>query len=248
MAKKKSAKDDLEGVELPEELAALAPPDPFLERAQEYAGVIEKNSRLFGAALGGVLLLAVAVIVIQSQMKGSRAKATTGLTDAVKEYRDALEKADTATTAAIAQAAADKLVPAFQKLQTEQPGTGIAELSKLYEGDLLRRAGKPADAEKTFKSFIDAAKPDDNLLFLALEGAGYAAEETGNVDGALVYFQRLSTLPTEHYRDHGFYHLGRLNEAKGNKDAAIAAYKAIADNYPKSPLREKIDGRLAALK
>ncbi|MBI2376308.1 MAG: tetratricopeptide repeat protein [Deltaproteobacteria bacterium] len=245
MAKKK---DQLKDVELPPELAQLAPPDPFLERAQEYAGYVEKHARSVALGVGGVIVLAIVGIVLQQQLKASRAEATVALTKAVKDYRDFLEKTETASTSATVRREAEKLVTKFQAFERDHAGSPSGELARLYEADLLRRSGKPGDAEKAFKSYLDAAKPKDPMLFLALEGAGYAAEETGNLDAALGYFKRLSMVEGEFYRDHGFFHVGRIEEVRGNTEAAIAAYKQIADNFPKSKLREKIDGRLAALK
>ena len=84
------------------------------------------------------------------------------------------------------------------------------------------------------------------LLFIALEGAGYAAEEQNKLDVALEHFKKLLTLPNGFYKDYGLKHTGRMYELKEDKPKAIEAYKAIVA-IPSSKLHDFAESRLAVL-
>ena len=126
-------------------------------------------------------------------------------------------------------------------------GSGAANLSRLYAGDLHRRLGDHDKAESMFKAYLDNATDDDIMRFFALEGAGYAAEEQGKNDAALAYFDQLTKLPSGYYKDYGLKHMGRIHELEGDNDKALAAYKRIVEELPESKLRDFADARINAL-
>jgi predicted negative regulator of RcsB-dependent stress response len=193
------------------------------------------------------LVGAIAAAVIAQQQTRSASKLTAELTAAVNDYGDAIERAATATTAALATKEAEAAMPKLKAIVESGQASATQQLAKLYLADLSRRAGDHPRAEQLFREYAQAATPDDPLLSIALEGVGYALEEQGKVDEALGYFVKMAETPGTSLDDLALKHQGRLHEAKGDKDAALKAYKAIIEQFPESKLRETAEQRIAAL-
>lgn len=230
-----------------QEVAELVAPDPFLESASKAALWVERHTRLLVLAVAGVVLAIALVLVLGAQKERSSAALTATFGKAVEEYQDALSLAMTGTTAEAREKAYEKALPGFEGLLA-QPGAGPAvQIAALYAADLSRRLGKLDAAEKHYAAYADQAKPEDSLLHLALEGAGYAAEDQNRPDDALRYFERLGSLPDRYYRDYALAHQARVLEKKGNEDEAILRYRKLLQEFTDSPLRATAETRLSAL-
>jgi tetratricopeptide (TPR) repeat protein len=230
-----------------QDVAELVAPDPFLESASRVASWVEKHTRLLVLAVVGAALAVVAVLVLGAQKERSSAALTATFGKAVEKYQKAVELSTTATTADAKNKAFEEALPGFENLLKEHAAAPAARIAELYAADLGRRLGRLDAAEKHYAAFADQALPDDILLHLALEGAGYAAEDAKRLDQALAYFDRLGKLPDRYYRDYALMHQARILEAKGNKDDAIARYRTLLKEMTDSPLRSGAEGRLSAL-
>jgi tetratricopeptide (TPR) repeat protein len=223
--------------------------DAFVEEGHKAVEWVEKHGRqiLLGAA--AVLVLTSGVLIAQRSSRRSASDVTAKLTQAVDDYREAtdLQKAMTSTVPGALDADMEKALPAFDALIKEHGEAGAGVIARLYAGDLHRRLGQHEKAEALFKEYLDKTKADDPLRFLALEGAGYAAEEQGKTDVALGYFKQITELPSGFYKDYGLKHVARMHELKGDSAAALEAYKKIVSDVPDSKLREFADERIAAL-
>lgn len=229
------------------EVAELVAPDPFLESAGKAALWVEKYARLLVLAAAGLVLAVVLVLVLGAQKERSSAALTARFGEAVEKYQDALALSATGTTAEAQNKAYEAALPEFERLLAENATSPAVRLGSLYAGDLARRLGRLDAAEKHFAAYADQAKPDDSLLHVALEGAGYAAEDQNRSDEALRYFERLADLPDRYYRDYALAHQARVLEKKGKKDEAIARYRSLLKEMTDSPLRAAAEARLAAL-
>lgn len=231
-----------------EDSAHLLVPDPFLETLNHWASWVQKHLKMIVGVLAGALAVILAFEFFSSQSERDAAAITTELTEAVKKYEEATDPQKVLTSTK-ADAMKEPLEKAREKLDAvvkAHPKHGAAQLARLYVADVDRRLKLYAEAEAAYKSYADNAKKDDNLLFLALEGAGYALEDQGKLDEALVYFNRLVE-NGGFYKDFGLKHKARVLEKKGDKDGAIAALKSIVDIQPPSELRGQAEERLKAL-
>jgi predicted negative regulator of RcsB-dependent stress response len=231
-----------------EDIAELVAPDPFVEHANRYASWVEKNLRWVVAVMVGGLGLVGLVMFVQQGSTRSASSVTSELTKAVTAYSEATDvrKTITSTQPEKVKAELEKAIPAFAEIEKKQPGSGAGKLAGLYEADLERRLGHHDKAEALYTAYAQHARPDDPLLFLAYEGAGYAAEEQGKYDEALASFQKLIDMPGKFYKDFAQKHKARVLELKGDKAGALAAYKAIVA-MPDSKLKEFAEGRIAAI-
>jgi hypothetical protein len=231
-----------------ETVEAIAP-DPVLDTFKAGAGWLEKNLKLVVAGIALVLGGVLAFELISSSSERSAAEVTTLLTEAVKSYDEATDpqKVLTTTVAGALDGDFEKAREKFAAIQKDHPQSGAAQVAKLYEADLARRLRKHADAEALYKAYLQASKPNDPLLFIAHEGAGYAAEEQNKLDEALEHFSRLGEASTAFYKDFGLKHKARILEKKGDTAGAIAALQAIVAIEPPSPLRSFAEERLKTL-
>lgn len=228
---------------------ALAP-DPLMEALKKLAAVVEKNLKVIVASFAGVLALIVAVQFFAAQSERDASEITSELSTAIKAYEEATEPTKILSST-VAGALDEELGKARQKFQTitsNKAGSGAAQLALLYEADLARRLKKHEEAAELYKSYLKGAKGDDVLLFIALEGAGYALEEAGKLDEALEHFGKLGTDgPTAFYKAYGLKHRGRVLEKKGDKAGAVAAYQAIIAIEPASELKGFAEERVKLL-
>lgn len=139
---------------------------------------------------------------------------------------------------------------ALADLESAAPGSDAAELAKLVRAGQAMRDGRFADAEPIYREFLKA-HPAHELAFLAQEGVLLAREAQGDPDGAIAEADTLvSADPATFYRDQFLWHKGRILEAQGKKDEAIAVYKQYAEEYPlmdPSIARAEVIGRLREL-
>jgi predicted negative regulator of RcsB-dependent stress response len=223
-------------------------PDVFQQQGVSWVGWLESNVKLVIAAIVVVLAGVIGLEYVQSSGERSSALMTDELVEAVEEYQEATElrKVLTSTSATELNEGYEKARAKLAAFQSEHGGTDAARIASLYEADLLARLGKQAEAETKFAAYVSSAKGDDELLFFALEGLGYAQEAQNELDEAAKTFEQLAT-SQPFYKDYGLKHKARVLEQKGDKAGAIAAYQSIVDMEPASSLKPYAENRLKAL-
>ena len=221
--------------------------DQFLVEANKAADWTEKNLKSIVMALGAVAAVVAAVLVFQEMNERSKSEATGKLTKAIVEYREItdFQKVLTSTQPEKLVEGAKNALPAFEAvISGKEAGS---DLAKLYAADLEFRAGAYEKAEALYKDFLATAANDDIVRFIALEGAGYAAEELKNYDAALAYFEQLTSLPGDFYLDYGLKHVARIHELKKDDAKALATYKQLLEKVPETKLKDFVDEKIASL-
>jgi tetratricopeptide (TPR) repeat protein len=221
--------------------------DQFLMEAHRFADWTEKHLRQLALGCLGIAMLIGGILFAGSSADRASSVTTADFTKAVAVYRDATELQKTITSTQPEQLIDDakKAIPAFEAIIAADDGS--ANLARLYAADLARRVGEHDKAETLYKAFLKTAPKNDIARFVALEGAGYAAEEQGKLDEALAHFTQLTQLPRDFYQDYGFKHVGRIHELKKDTEKALQAYKTLIEKMPDSTLKDFADGRIAAL-
>lgn len=138
---------------------------------------------------------------------------------------------------------------ALAKVQGEAEGTAAETAASLVRAGRELEVRAFPEAEKLYRDFI-AAHPEHELLFLAREGLVLALEGQGKVDDALTALAALLGREGDFYRDAALWHQGRLLEAQGKSQEALASYKQYIAEYPLSAgsvARESVQGRLREL-
>lgn len=144
----------------------------------------------------------------------------------------------------------EKVEGALGELDEVAPSSDAALVATLVRAGKAMEEGDHARARDEYGAFIERAPADHPLLFLAREGHALALEAVGDVDGALAALQPLLDSPGEFYRDQALWQRGRILEAAGRAEEALAVYREYADEYPFSTpsiARDEVKGRLAEL-
>lgn len=222
-------------------------PDPFVARANEYAGVVEKNIRVVVGVIAAALLIGVGLTVVGHQKESSASKSTAVLTKAVEAYSEAIDPAKTvtSTTPGLAETKAKETLPKFDELVKQDTGAGA--LSRLYVADLARRTGDHAKAAELYDAYLKRMPSDDTLRFVALEGLGYALEEQGKLDESLDAFVKLGEVMDKGFQDLALKHQSRIKEAKGDREGAAKALRELIEKHPESKLKDFAEQHLATL-
>lgn len=137
---------------------------------------------------------------------------------------------------------------ALDSLGEAHTGTPADRAAQLVRAAEAMRLGNFGDAQGLYRRFLEGG--DHPLTYLAREGLVLALEGAGDLEGALTELDALVGESGSFYRDRGLWHRGRLQEALGRKDDAIATYKAYVEEFPldkASLAREEVRGRLAEL-
>src|SRR5262245_6925198 len=179
-------------------------PDAFQLEGQSWVGWLESNVKLVIAGIVVVLAAVIGLEYVQSSGERSSSLMTEELVKAVDEYQEAtdIRKVLTSTSPAELKEGFEKAAGELKAFQDEHAGSDAAKIASLYEADLLARLDKHAEAEAKFNAFVTSAKPDDDLLFFALEGLGYAQEAQNKLDEAAKTFDQLAT-SQPFYKDYG---------------------------------------------
>lgn len=228
-----------------EEREKLLADDAFLEHGSEGVAWFEKHGRKVLLGAGAVLMSVMWVqFMIVSSIR-TKAERTSALNKAVMAYGEAT---DLRSSLSDDKPLKEKLAPVAEqlaKVRKDNPNTPVAVLAAAYEGEALRRMGKNKEALKAFSIYRSQVhKGTDPLLFMVLEGEGYAAEADGDDARAMAAYKKLAG--QAFYKDFALKHQARLLEKSGDKAGAAKLYQEIVDMSPASPLKSFAQARLKA--
>lgn len=239
-------------------------PDAFQQEGQSWVRWLEDHLKL---VLGSIVVLLAGVIGLEYAESHSRRGAallTSSLEEAVEDYREAtdLRKVLTSTSAETLKEGYEKAASKLERFAEDHPKTNAARIASLYRADLLARMDQHAEAETKFAEYVASAPPDDELLFFALEGLGYAQEAQDKLDDALSTFEKLATAQP-FYEAYALKHQARVLQKKKEGEKAKAAYERMVEvldakmkekypqgappNAPEASLKRFAETRIKAL-
>jgi tetratricopeptide (TPR) repeat protein len=144
----------------------------------------------------------------------------------------------------------EKVSGALSDLDALAPESDAALVAVLMRAAKAMHEGDHASARDQYGAFIERAPAGHGLLFVAREGQALALEALGDVDGALAALEPLVGSPGTFYRDQALWQRGRILEAAGRSEEALATYREYVDQYPLSATsiaREEVRRRLVEL-
>jgi tetratricopeptide (TPR) repeat protein len=136
----------------------------------------------------------------------------------------------------------------LERVLAEYPSHPMAAEAAYVLGN-LRFAGGQYDKARAAWQVVVTRSGGGTLGTMARAGIGYAWEtERKFTEAAQVYEAGLARLkPTDFYYEEILFDLARVQELTGKKDAAIATYRRILKDVPKSVRVEEIRTQLANL-
>lgn len=142
-----------------------------------------------------------------------------------------------------------QLDEALAQLEATKP----SDATKLADLIIAREAlvaGEFDRALEVYDRFLGAHPLDHPLRFLAMEGKGFAHEESGRLEEALAAFEEMAPKGALFYRDMSLWHQGRMLEALERPDEASEIYKVYVEEFPldkHSLAQVQVKDRLAEL-
>lgn len=217
--------------------------------------------RLAPLVIGGVVIAAVALalgIYLTRSSAESLADETKTLAKAaaveargiVEETKAERTRATPRPTAPSEEELRAQATSALSNLASTAPDSAAHRLSRLVQAGRAMRAADFPGAEASYRAYLDG-EGDASLNFVAREGMVLAIEAQGRFDDALTELEPLLGGDARgFFRDQALWDKGRILEAKGDAEAALATYREYVENFPlaeSSFARELVVERLTEL-
>jgi len=199
-------------------------------------GFVQKNRRILVVALIAVVVILIGFIASLSLRDKLQAAAFSKLDGLDRRY-EALKP----------YVGSDKADAASKQADITTLLNDLAAFQKKYSGFAAAKAyGISADIYGTQKNWAEAGKawsasakaaPRSYLAPVSIFNAAVVQEEQGNIDAAIdLYTQTLSYESSFPAAARAQFSIGRLQESKKDKDAALTAYKNLVSKWPNDPL------------
>ena len=197
---------------------------------------VQKNRKGLFLGLVAVIILLVGSIITLTV----REKINTNAFSKVDAFNQRYEELKTyigseAPDAASRQTEIEALLNELESFAAGKSGFAAARAYSVSAG-IYEAEKKWAEAEK---AWIDAAKAAGKsyLAPISLYNAAVAAEEQGNTESAIeLYNQTLNYENGVLVAVRAQFSIGRLEESRNNREAALEAYKSLVGKWPMDPL------------
>jgi len=201
--------------------------DEFLETATEAGHWLEQHWKTVALAVGAVFVLLIAVLGWR-QWSISRDAAAA----------DALSRAQAVYLAiddpfAVGPTTLDDALTAFREAADEAGSHAAGTVARFYEGIVLMRLGRPAEAIEPLRSAASAAAVDPLLRQNARVALGRALAATGDLDGADRTLREAAADETAPFPpEQALMTLSDLRRSAGDAAGADDVLREIVQRFP----------------
>jgi tetratricopeptide (TPR) repeat protein len=205
----------------------LKEPDEFLTftgRLLQWASA-HKTQIVYGTAIFAAALLIFSGYRFFSQRAESRAAEMLWMATAIYDAERAEKDPQTAYQAA---------APKFEQLLKDYGGTDSGGIARYRFGNISYEAGKFKAAIELYNAALADEADNAILKRQLLTGLGYAYEELGETESAVLYFEKLLQAAGSPMLDEALFNLGRLYQQLGNDVKSRENYQRLLENYPES--------------
>ncbi len=130
----------------------------------------------------------------------------------------------------------------LKKYSTQKGG----RLARVIYASICYKAGNLDQAIALYNESLKDFNSNPFLKNLILSGLGYAHEEKKDLESATKYFNMIVAGSDPVMKSDALYHLGRLYDAKGDRDKSNAAYKQLLDRHADSIYTELVKEKLGS--
>jgi tetratricopeptide (TPR) repeat protein len=190
-------------------------------------GFLQKNRKPLVIGMGGLLLLLILFIVVLTTRDTLQAKAISAVEDFTQRYEVLLIDLNEPAKAEEVQTLLDELTVFAGKNRGYAGARSYSLIAGIYT--------EKKDWLEAEKAWINAARaaPKIYLAPVSLFNAAVAAEEQGNISGAIdLYTEVLSLADIFPAAPRAQFSIGRLQEAQKNNEGALEAYRAVINKWP----------------
>jgi tetratricopeptide (TPR) repeat protein len=207
-------------------------PDAFQAEGNRWVAWFEKNGVIVVGAIGVLLLGIAGYEYMRSSSNRAASEVTSAFDEAFERYQEVTGPgfAKTATSTRMLKetyAGAQSELAEFRQAHSSK---GPGRLSLIYEADLAFKREDFEGAARLYTQYVERAPADDPLLFVTLEGAGYAYENLDQYDEALQTFEALAKIP--YAEGYAYKHIARVKESKGDIEGARETLQTLLASEP----------------
>lgn len=138
-------------------------------------------------------------------------------------------------------------LPIYQQMTARYGRSRLAPLALYYQANCQVELGHPDEAISLYRQVVNRYPATHEVGVFSATRLGYLYAKQGDRSKAIEQFKWLTEQAGVPYRDQAYYESGRLYEADGNREAALAAYQTVAKEFPKSPWTSEARVRIKAL-
>ena len=203
------------------------------ERLTEF---IQKNRRFFLIGFLTVIVALTGFIVFNTVKGNIQSKALTQVDAFERKYEELKRNiGDEEPEAVFKQVEIMVLLTELEAFTNKTSGFAAAR-AHCIKADIFSDQKNWADAEEAWTKAAQAAGKS-YLAPFSIYNAAVAAEEQGNTEAAIGYYTRAldygDSFPSAIRAQ---FSVGRLEESRNNRDAAIDAYRKLLNNWPNDPV------------
>jgi tetratricopeptide (TPR) repeat protein len=196
------------------------------EAGAAVAGFIQKHRKPLAAGMISILVLAAAFVAGISIRDAAASKAIAGVDDLYDRFEALRIDINNSEKAGEADSLLEEL-KAFAETNSDYAGAR----AYVIIADIYADKKDWAEAEKAWTQAAGAA-PKIYLAPVSLYNAAVAAEEQGNIEGAISLYRESISYGDFPAAPRAQLNIGRLEEERRNKDAAREAYRTVIEKWP----------------
>jgi tetratricopeptide (TPR) repeat protein len=214
--------------------------DEFVSVVEKTATWLEENWRaVLTGVVGTVAILILAGAAVSYLASRGRA-ADVLLGEAMAAMRapilgeGELPPVDGTTAYTSRQDREEAALAALDELLDRHPLSRAATPASYLRGTVLLRLDRPAEGRDALAAFV-RDHPDSELVPVARRALAAAELEAGDPEAAIAVLQELVDRPTPTFpEDAALMELGRIQEAAGQRAAAVETYRRLVNEHPQS--------------
>jgi tetratricopeptide (TPR) repeat protein len=216
----------------------LKAPDEFIHTTGRLLSFVGHHLRTITLILGGTIACIVIVWGLFAYFRGVEREAFASLWRIEAQLRQATDASAIPATA----------VEHLQQI-AHQFGAGEARgYAWLYLGHVHYRQGDYNSAASAYSQAVAQAQPGNLLWTLASLGTAYTVEARGEFKQAQEAYQRVIDAKPMGFLMEAYLGKGRAAEQNHDTDTALAAYAAVAEQFPSRAETLGIADKVEALK
>lgn len=202
---------------------------------------IESNIKVIGGVFVILIVFAALVVTAGSLNKKATEKGISTLDKIDFEFRN--EGAGISESDLIVRQ--DKALEALEELTVKSGIVGVR--ANMLKADILFQK---KDYEASRSAWVKAGDSKKSVYTapICYFNAAVCSENLGDNDSAISYYSKAIKSEDFLLIDHAYFNLGRVNEAAGKTDDAVAAYEKISDLHPTSRFAAVAKSRVIAIK
>ena len=214
----------------------------FNQKVYEF---VQKNRRTLFISLIAIVVILVGLIIIVTVRERMQANALSRVDEFNRRYEDLREHINGGDLVQMAEVAI--LVAELADFQSRASGFPAARAFSI-SANIFSDQENWIGAEDAWANAARTAG-GNYLAPIALFNAAVAAEEQGNVQAAIDYYaSAIGFGDVFHSAARAQFAIGRLEEGRNNRDAAVGAYRNLLARWPGDPVWANLaQNRLIAL-